>query len=120
MVLLTYLEDLVTIGPRLKREDDLELRTHLATSDDELEAVGSTSELAGRLRAAASADGDGAAGHEARRELLCEVIFEVRGRRRGKRRRVLSAASAAIAECRRRSLAREDAVWERAELLSTM
>jgi hypothetical protein len=117
LMLLTYLEDLATLEPELLRQDDRELRALLVDGADVFDAPDSDPALAARLHdSAALPDGDVTA-YEARRAALCELIVAVYGHvpNPGVQR-----LAEGIADYRERSMAREDAVWKRAEALPIM
>jgi hypothetical protein len=121
LMLLTYLEDRVNLEPGLLREDDRELRALLAEGARALGAPDADPALAARLRDAAEAPEGGAAGYETRRATLCDLIVAVYRRRRvGEGPAAVHQLADAIAEYRERSLAREDLVWRRAEVLPLM
>jgi hypothetical protein len=119
IMLLTYLEDLVTMEPELRREDDDELRALLENGAAALATTDADPELAGRLRDAAAAPETDTAAYEARRRVLCELIVRIYAGGT-ERPPAIRGVAESIAEYRERSLAREAALWRRAELLPLM
>lgn len=119
LMLLTYLEDLATLGPEFLTTDDRELRALLGVGARAFDSPGADPALAARLRDAGAGEEDAAA-HEARRAALCEMIVAVYRRSGAERSPELQQVRDGIAEYRTRSQAREDAVWRRAEGLPVM
>jgi hypothetical protein len=119
LMLLTYLEDRVTLEPALLDEDDRELRALLDDGARAFDASHADPALAARLRAAAAGEG-GAAAHETRRGALCELIVAVYRRKGADGTPDMAPLVQAFADYRERSLARDDVVWRRAEVLPLM
>lgn len=119
LMLLTYLEDRVSLEPELLRADDRELRALLNLGARAFDAPDADPALAARLRIAI-ADEDQDAAYESRRAALCEMIVAVYRRNGAERSPDMQQVTDGIAEYRTRSLAREDTVWKRAEVLPLM
>lgn len=117
LMLLTYLEDAVTLEPELLRVDDRELRELLDVGANGFDAPEEDPALAARLRDAAAGDIEA---YEKRRAALCEMIVAVYRRKNGELSPAIQQVAEGIAAYRTRSLAREDTLWRRAELLPLM
>ena len=122
VMLLTYLEDRVTLEPELLREDDGELCALLEEGARALDTPEEDPPLAARLREAVAATGEIGAAHEERRAALCDLIEAVYRRRDGGGRwsPAIQQLVDGIARYRERSMTREDVVWRRAEDLPLM
>ncbi|AEG50880.1 hypothetical protein Sphch_3275 [Sphingobium chlorophenolicum L-1] len=119
IMLLTYMEDRLTLAPELLAEDESDLRLLLEAGASAFDHVDADPDFAYRLRDAARATATKDS-HENRRAALCDLIVAVYERPGSCKGVGPQRMREAISHYREQSLEREDRLWRRAELLPLM